>query len=222
MHGHRGRAGHRAAATLPDLFAHSVVPIIVGYIVAHYLSYFVEVGQQTLIQASDPLSNGSNLLRHRRLRVQLLALLPPDVPGRHQGARGRDRHVVGVIAAHDRAIKLLPKKHQLTGQLPLLVVMVVFTVGGLYLLFARLSPAPAAARRAATAPGASGVDQRRPTARPQRGVADLGQACGRPPGPGRRSARSSGRKCTPGQPGEALDHAGDVALGPAEASAASG
>ena len=45
-------------------------------------------------------------------------------------------HIVGVVAAHDRAIKLLPARHQLTGQLPLLVGMVAFTVGGLYLLFA--------------------------------------------------------------------------------------
>ena len=44
-------------------------------------------------------------------------------------------HVLAVIAAHDRAVKLLPKRHQLTGQLPLLVVMVGFTIGGLYLLF---------------------------------------------------------------------------------------
>ena len=44
-------------------------------------------------------------------------------------------HVVGVIAAHERAIKLLPKRHQLTGQLPLLAAMICFTVGGLYLLF---------------------------------------------------------------------------------------
>ena len=45
-------------------------------------------------------------------------------------------HVLGVVAAHDRAIRLLPQRHQLTGQLPLLVAMVAFTVGGLYLLFA--------------------------------------------------------------------------------------
>ncbi len=45
-------------------------------------------------------------------------------------------HVVGVVAAHDRAIHLLPKRHQLTGQLSLLVAMICFTAGGLYLLFA--------------------------------------------------------------------------------------
>ena len=45
-------------------------------------------------------------------------------------------HVLGVIAAHDRAVRILPRRHQLTGQLSLLVAMVFFTVGGLYLLFA--------------------------------------------------------------------------------------
>ena len=30
-------------------------------------------------------------------------------------------HVLGVIAAHDRAIEVLPKRHQVTGQLPMLV-----------------------------------------------------------------------------------------------------
>ena len=44
-------------------------------------------------------------------------------------------HVLGVIAAHDRALKLLPRRHQLTGQLGLLFVMVLYTAGGLYLLF---------------------------------------------------------------------------------------
>jgi hypothetical protein len=44
--------------------------------------------------------------------------------------------VTGVVAAHDRAIRVLPRRHQLTGQLPLLVAMVAFTVAGLYLLFA--------------------------------------------------------------------------------------
>ena len=59
---------------LPALFAHSVVPIIVGYIVAHYLSYLVEVGWDTLILASDPLEQRRELARHRRPRPDHLAL----------------------------------------------------------------------------------------------------------------------------------------------------
>lgn len=44
-------------------------------------------------------------------------------------------HVLGVIAAHDKAIEVLPRRHQVTGQLPLLLAMVLYTLGGLYLLF---------------------------------------------------------------------------------------
>ena len=45
-------------------------------------------------------------------------------------------HVLGVIAAHDRAVAVLPPRHQITGQLPMLFAMIAFTTGGLYLLFA--------------------------------------------------------------------------------------
>jgi hypothetical protein len=120
---------------LPDLYAHSVVPIIVGYIVAHYLSYFVEIGTQTLIQASDPLSNGSNLLGTGGLSVPYWLSYHPTFLAVVKVLAVVAGHVVGVIAAHERAIKLLPKKHQLTGQLPLLAAMIAFTTGGLYLLF---------------------------------------------------------------------------------------
>ena len=122
--------------TLPNLFAHSVIPIIVGYIVAHYLTYFVEYGQQTLIQLSDPFSRGDNYLGTADLQVSYWLSAHPTFLAVSKVAAVTLGHVVGVIAAHDRAIKLLPKRHQLTGQLPLLVAMVAFTVGGLYLLFA--------------------------------------------------------------------------------------
>ena len=85
--GHRRGARESPRRTLPDRFAHSVVPIIVGYIVAHYLSYFVEVGQQTIVQLSDPMGNGCEPARHRGLAGELLALLAPDVPRGAQGAR---------------------------------------------------------------------------------------------------------------------------------------
>jgi hypothetical protein len=45
-------------------------------------------------------------------------------------------HVVGVVLAHDRAIALLPRRHALMGQIPLLVLMVAYTMTGLVLLFA--------------------------------------------------------------------------------------
>ena len=123
-------------STLPNLFAHSVVPIVVGYIVAHYLTYLVEVGQQTLIQASDPLSNGSNLFGTGDWSVSYALSYHPTALATTKVLAVVIGHVVAVIAAHDRALTLLPAKHRITGQLPLLFAMVAFTVGGIYLLFA--------------------------------------------------------------------------------------
>ena len=120
---------------LPSLFAHSVVPIIVGYMVAHYLTYFVETGQQTLIQLSDPMGNGSNLLGTANGVVNYWLSMHPTFLAVTKVLAVVAGHVLGVVAAHDRAMKVLPKRHQLTGQLPLLLVMVFYTVTGLYLLF---------------------------------------------------------------------------------------
>lgn len=121
--------------TLPDLFAHSVVPIIVGYIVAHYLSYFVEVGQQTLVLLSDPLARGDDYLGTGGWQTSYWLSSHPTFLAVTKVLAVVTGHVLGVISAHDRAVKLLPKRHQLTGQLPLLFVMVFYTVSGLYLLF---------------------------------------------------------------------------------------
>jgi hypothetical protein len=131
-----GVTGDIPRRALPDLYAHSVVPIIVGYIVAHYLTYFVEYGQQTLVQLSDPFSRGDDFLGTADLQVSYWLSGHPEFLAVTKVAAVVLGHVVGVIAAHDRALKLLPRRHQLTGQLPLLFAMVGFTVGGLYLLFA--------------------------------------------------------------------------------------
>ncbi len=120
---------------LPNQFGHSIVPIIVGYIVAHYLTYLIEYGQQTLIQVSDPLSNGSNWFGTADMQASYWFSYHPTLLATIKVLAVVLGHVVGVIAAHERAVKLLPKQHQLTGQLPLLVAMIAFTVGGLLLLF---------------------------------------------------------------------------------------
>jgi hypothetical protein len=120
---------------LPALFAHSIVPIIVGYIVAHYLTYLLEAGQGTLISVSDPFSNGSDWFGTADMKVNYYFAYHPTLLASLKVLSVVLGHVVGVIAAHDRAIKLLPRRHQLTGQLPLLFAMVAFTIGGLWLLF---------------------------------------------------------------------------------------
>ena len=121
---------------LPAAYAHSMVPIIVGYITAHYLTYLVSEGQQTLAQASDPFSTGADWFGTADLTVNYWLSYHGTLVACIKVAGVVIGHVLGVVAAHDRAIELLPKRHQLTGQLPLLFVMVGFTISGLYLLFA--------------------------------------------------------------------------------------
>lgn len=120
---------------LPAAFAHSVVPIVIGYFIAHYLTYLLEVGEQTLIYASDPFSEGANWFGTADWQVSYFFSYHPTALATIKVLAVVVGHVVGVVAAHDRAIHLLPRKHQLTGQLSLLVAMVAFTAGGLYLLF---------------------------------------------------------------------------------------
>lgn len=109
---------------LPGQMAHSLIPIVVGYVFAHYLTYLVERGQQTVYRLAGMAADVNYFLS---LHPSLLASIKVGcvVAG----------HIAGVVAAHDRALRLLPKAHQLTGQLAMMLVMVGYTFTGLYLLF---------------------------------------------------------------------------------------
>lgn len=119
---------------LPGLLAYSVLPIIVGYMTAHYLSYLLEQGQVTLMQLSDPQVRGDNILGTANWSVNYWLSFHPTLLAVLKVLVVVLGHVVGVVAAHDRAISLLPAKHHVTGQLGMLLVMVGYTATGLYLL----------------------------------------------------------------------------------------
>jgi hypothetical protein len=135
MTGGLGHAVGIRRRDLPNLMAHSVVPIVVGYIVAHYLSFFASTGVATLQQLGDPLSRGWTLtsflddVNKYAIYEHPTALAVTKVVAVVTG------HVLGVVAAHDRAVRILPKRHALVGQLPMLVLMVAYTLTGLFLLF---------------------------------------------------------------------------------------
>jgi hypothetical protein len=120
---------------LPGQMAHSLIPIVVGYIFAHYLSYLVERGQQAVFALADPFGRGWNLLGLAHLHVAYVLSLHPTVLAVIKVSCVVTGHIVAVIAAHDRALRLLPAGHQLTGQLTMMLVMVGYTFTGLYLLF---------------------------------------------------------------------------------------
>lgn len=113
---------------LPGLMVHSLVPIVVGYVLAHYLTYLVERGQEVAIGLLRLLGVGDGLT------VSYLLSEHPDVLAAYKIGFVVAGHVVAVVAAHDTALAVLPRAHRLTGQLAMLVLMVGYTFTGIYLL----------------------------------------------------------------------------------------
>ena len=113
-----------ARSTLPGRLAHSLVPIVVGYIFAHYLTYLVEKGQAVVFALTGTDAQVAYVLS---THTSLLAVLKVSfvVAG----------HVLAVVAAHDRALVVLPRAHRLSGQMGMLLLMVAYTFTGLFLLF---------------------------------------------------------------------------------------
>jgi hypothetical protein len=130
-----GGVDARTRAQLPGLMAHSLIPIVLGYMFAHYLSYLIERGQQAIIDLADPLGHGWNLLGLGNAEVNYVLSLHPSVLATIKVCCVVGGHVAGVVSAHDRALRLLPTGYQLTGQLAMMLVMVGYTFTGLYLLF---------------------------------------------------------------------------------------
>jgi hypothetical protein len=128
--------GQLARRDLPSQFAHSIMPIVVGYIVAHYLSFFVSQGLQTLVQLGDPFTRGWTLTTWVSDNVNVYAIYEhPTGLAVTKVVAVVVGHVLGVVAAHDRAVRLLPRRHAVIGQLPMLALMVAYTLTGLWLLF---------------------------------------------------------------------------------------
>ncbi|GAB4962747.1 hypothetical protein MAHJHV55_51740 [Mycobacterium avium subsp. hominissuis] len=79
---------------MPGQMAHSLIPIVVGYIFAHYLSYLVERGQQAVFALADPFGRGWNPLH------QIGQVVREDVA--HHDRDQRMRHLAGRCPARWR------------------------------------------------------------------------------------------------------------------------
>ena len=95
----------------------------------------IERGQETLVRLADPLGRGWHLLGLDTGDVVYLLSTNPTLLWGIKVACVVLGHVVGVIAAHDQALRVIPVGHQLSGQLAMMAVMVAYTLTGLYLLF---------------------------------------------------------------------------------------
>jgi hypothetical protein len=127
------RLGH-ADRPFEDAIIPSLVPIAFAYVVAHYFSLFVYQGQFAIPLLSDPLGRGWDLLGTSGFHPNLTLLRPSTIWYVQAGALVIG-HVCGLAVAHDRAIALLSSpRAALRSQYAILVLMVFYTVGGLWIL----------------------------------------------------------------------------------------
>jgi hypothetical protein len=117
-------------------FAHSLIPIALAYLVAHYFSLFVfqEQAQFTYL-LSDPLGTGHTDLFGTASGGVDYNVLSANAIWYVQVAALVIGHVIGLMLAHDRALVYWPDYRRATAsQYWMLAVMVAFTCFGLYLL----------------------------------------------------------------------------------------
>jgi hypothetical protein len=123
-----------APRSLAPEFVLSLVPIALVYSVAHYFSLFVIQGQYLAPLLSDPLGRGWNLFGTAGI-IPNIALLTPNTIWYVQVGSLVLGHVAGLAVAHDRAVTMFEDRHDaLRSQYPMLALMVLYTVGGLWLL----------------------------------------------------------------------------------------
>ncbi len=130
-----GRYGDRPATAYPRLMVASVVPIVIGYAIAHYATLLIVEGQRTAINWSDPLGRGWNVFGSAGMGVNAAIFNYPTAIALIQLTAIVGGHVLGIICAHELAVRYLPAEHAVAGQLPMLLVMIGYTCAGLVLLF---------------------------------------------------------------------------------------
>jgi hypothetical protein len=130
-----GRYGDRPAREYPRLMAGSLLPIVLGYVVAHYATLLIVEGQRTAINFSDPLGRGWNVFGSAEMGVNSAIFNHPTAIAMTQLCAIVGGHVFGIICAHEKSVALLPPDRAVRGQLPLLLVMIGYTCAGLLLLF---------------------------------------------------------------------------------------
>ena len=124
---------HAPRSLAPD-FVLPLVPIAFAYLVAHYFSLFVIQGQFIYSLISDPFGRGWDLFGTVDFAPNLAAVSPETV-WYVQAAALVVGHVAGLAIAHDRAVALFESRRDaLRSQYPMLGLMVLYTVGGLWLL----------------------------------------------------------------------------------------
>jgi hypothetical protein len=118
---------------VPD-FVLPLVPIAAAYMVAHYFTLAVIQGQFVIPLISDPFGRGWDLFGTVDFAPNLAIVTYETVWYVQVGALVIG-HVAGLAIAHDRAVAVFhDRRASLQAQLPMLGLMVIYTLGGMWLL----------------------------------------------------------------------------------------
>jgi hypothetical protein len=135
VQGMRTVGGSPTAGRLRTSFAHTLIPIALAYLVAHYFSLFLfqEQAQFTYL-LSDPLGEGADVFGTASGGIDY-GLIGVSAVWYVQVAALVVGHVCGLTLAHDRAVSMSGDAREAgRSQYWMLAVMVAFTCFGLYLL----------------------------------------------------------------------------------------
>jgi hypothetical protein len=132
--GARSVGGELDAAELRRAFVHTLVPIAMVYVAAHYLTFLLFEGQATFYLASDPLGRGWDLFGTADRAIDY-TYLSQNATWYVQVAFVVVGHVAALTLAHDRALALYrDPRLAVRSQYWMLAVMVGFTSLALWLL----------------------------------------------------------------------------------------
>jgi hypothetical protein len=112
--------------------AAGLLPVAVGYLIAHYLTFLIVDGQRLVLAINDPLLRGDNFLPGNLGFFTPVSPLPTSIVWTIQLAAVVGGHIVGAWAGHsvlaqdEAGLKTLPTSAILR-QLPLAVLMVCLT-----------------------------------------------------------------------------------------------
>ncbi|HKL45953.1 MAG TPA: hypothetical protein VJ906_06880 [Roseovarius sp.] len=120
------------------LFAPSILPIALGYHLAHYLTSFLVDGQYVLVALSDPLGRGDDLLGLGPFFVTTGFLNTPGTVKAiwlTQAGAVVLGHVIAILLAHAQAVRAYgSNRRAVLAQAPLAAFMIAYTFFGLWLL----------------------------------------------------------------------------------------
>jgi hypothetical protein len=115
-------------------FAYSLVPIVLAYNLAHYFTLLMVQGQGIIGLISDPLNLGWNLFGTREFVVHV-GIIGAKAVWELQVIFILAGHIAGVYVAHILALRNFgSRKNAFISQLPMLMLMVAYTMAGLWIL----------------------------------------------------------------------------------------